>query len=184
MKLLSIVKPPKRLLLIKHAAPVRPRVAWLTILCGCAVLTLIGWVMATRQRPGYMLFVGLLLVLVLVIAARAADMQRGAKSDESILFDREANAISHNGKRVADLTDLDHILVRKILPDEEANGVPVDYALVATLANSRKIPITETYGLPGGKEEIEQAANEIAAFAGVPVEVGERRQTEYWMDMT
>lgn len=184
MKLFSIVKPEDRLILIKSALPYRSRLILAQVAVAAAVLTLVGWLLASRIHPAFLVVAGALLVVVLAVATRAMELQRVARQSDSFCFDRTKDAILRNGQPIAAISDMDHILVRRVVPETEATSEAQDYALLVSLSDSRRIMLAEASGIPGARQEIETAANEIASFAQVRVEQGERFESEDWMDIT
>ena len=184
MNLFSIVRPRNCLILVKKAGAYRSQVVVLEIVAAAAFIVLIGWALASRIHSGYLAGAGVLLLILLALAVRAYELQRMAGRDESVCFDKEHDSILRNGQSLAAISDVDHILVRRIVPENDNSAVTMDCALVVSLRDSRKITVAEVVGLPGGPAEVEKAAREIAEYAGVPVQEGTRRESEYWMDMS
>src|SRR5579862_6711064 len=103
MNLLSVHHPGRRLILVEHSAPFRLRLLWLQVIAGAALLVLLGWVLASRLHPAYLLVAGLLLIVLLVLAARASEMQHASERDGVFRFDKDRDAIVKNGRPIASL---------------------------------------------------------------------------------
>jgi hypothetical protein len=167
-----------RLVVKVYNAPYRRAYTVLVALSGIMLLLLIGYLIAARTRPSFWLFIALGMVVLLALAARAKELLEAGRNDV-IFIDKEADQILRNGKALAPVSKLDHILVRQVLQDE--TPLP-EYALVFALDDTRRLTISESYQVEGGKEEIEQAARKIAEFTGVKVQEATRQASEWWLD--
>lgn len=181
MRLLNIVRPHGLLVLIKRSAPYRSQLTWVWLVFILGLIVLEGYILAMRSRPNYWIFGFVLVILLLILAARAFDLRRMAQKDEVFCFDREGDRVLKNGEPIAHVSEVDHVLIRRILqnPEDERRA---EYALVVNLEDTRHIPIAESMGIPGGKQEIEEAARQLATYLEVEVKQADRMDSEWWMD--
>ncbi len=144
-------------------------------------LLLSAYIVATRARPGLAITTGLVALLLVVVAERGLNLRAASKHRELYRFSRPNDVIERNGLAVAPLSEVDHILVRHIA-DDPSKAAEGDVALVVALNDTRRFTIADSTGVPGAQREIEDAARQIADFAGVPVEEDTRRTDEWWLD--
>lgn len=182
MRILSIVKPPGRLILIRRTAPFRRQLNLITALLAVVVLLLIGYAIAVQTRPDLRIYGIIATAVVVILALKAYDLRGLAEKHDSFCFDQEEDLLMHNGKPVAPLHNIDHILVREVIKDNEAISEPDQYALVVALDDTRRITLAETMGVSEARQDIEEAAREIASFLNVKVEKAARTEDEWWVD--
>lgn len=142
---------------------------------------LAGYIIQMRTRPGLGILTGVVVLLLLAVAERAWMLRSQSKRRELYRFSRANDLIERNGLPVAQLSEVDHILVRRIA-DDPKKVESSDVALVVALADTRRFTIAESTGVPGSQQEIAEAAQQIAEFAGVRVEEDTRRSDEWWLD--
>jgi hypothetical protein len=142
---------------------------------------LAGYIVQMRTRPGLGLLTWVVVLLLLAVGERAWMLRAQSKRRELYRFSRANDVIERNGLAVAPLSEVDHILVRRIAEDP-SKAQQSDVALVVALADTRRFTIAESTGVPGSQQEIEEAARQIADFAGVRVREDTRRPEEWWLD--
>jgi hypothetical protein len=89
--------------------------------------------------------------------------------------------LERNGEMLAPISEIDHILVRQIRPEDD-DLKDADLALVVALEDTRRFTIADSTGVPEKKQEIELAAQELATYVGVPIKQDWRLVTQWWLD--
>jgi hypothetical protein len=177
--LFDVVEDNGRLVVRTRTAPYRPVLRILAWLTGGATIVLIGYLLATRQNPGYWWGAPVLLFVVLFLAARASDLQAAAK-EAVFCFDRVEGRLTRNAELLTPINHISHMLVREVAVE---TGEAREFALVVALDDTRRILIAEAIDIPNARADIEAAAKRVADFIDVPVERGLRHPGESWMDL-
>jgi hypothetical protein len=181
-KLLNISRQGETLVVRRTTPPYGTRLIVVSILSIIvAVLFSAAVAGSSVSTPVRLVFV-LAALLVVLLALRMSDIELYSAKEMIYRFNKRTGQVERNGEEIAQLEDVDHILVRRILKDESEDLEKSDYALVVALENTKRFTIAETQGLPGGRGQVNQAAEEIASFLGVSVRQGERLPGEEWMD--
>ncbi len=178
--LLGVARAGGQLIIRRHSAPFRSQVTWLFAGLVLTALILLGYLYSIHVRPGYLVFAVMVVVILLALVAQLYDVSRVAGRDDVFVFDKEADRFLRNGKVVAPIKDIDHILVRQIRVDE--NEQRWEYALVVALEDTRRVTVAESMGVSGAKDQIYDVARELAAYAGVEVQEAARNVDEWWLD--
>lgn len=168
-----------RLLVRVRTDAYRPVLNLLTWISGGATVLLLAYLLATRQNPTYWWGAPVLLVIVLFLSARAADL-RDAAREQVFAFDRTEGRLLRNAEVLTPVQHIDHILVREVIEEDRP---PRQFALVVALDDTRRILMVEAIDLQDGKQQIETVARAVADFIGVPVRYATRQPGETWMDL-
>jgi hypothetical protein len=176
--LFEVAEDDGRLIVRTRTTAYRSVLTTLTWLACAATVLLLGYALAIRESQSYWWFMGVALVLVLFLAARAADL-RSAACEQVFCFDRRAGRFTRNGDDVAAIPHIDHVLVREVVQEGRP---PREFALVVALDDTRRTLVVEAVDLPDGREQIEIVARRVAEYIGVPVQYGQRHPDELWMD--
>ncbi len=179
--LLHVAQLGDQLIVRRRKSPMRTK-----LLLTVTFITLLSFVLATyliaaRYRSGLWIYVVIVGIVLMALAERAWILRQASKKDELFRFDKCMDRMERNGQVLAPLSDISHILVRHIRPEDDDLTVS-DLALVVALEDTRRFTIADSTGLPANKSEIEKAAEELAGYVGVPIKKDSRRVTEWWMD--
>lgn len=177
-RLFDVDVPGSQLVVRTRSSAYRSQVRVLTLLAAAVVVLIVAYLVAARIHSGMWLLVGLLAVILLALAAKATDV-RSAGRDSVFVIDRDEDQIVRDGEVLASVSNVDRVLIREVLDADRPTG---EYALVVSLDDTRRVTVGEAVGLNDGLAQVEAAAEEIARFAGVPVEHATRQADEWWMD--
>lgn len=179
MKLLSVAKPQGMLIVTKSSAPFRRQITMINYGAIFVVAFILGIALGAVQRS-YLLFAVIAFVILFALAIQAVELRRNS-NDDIFLFDKETDKFTYNRKPVTSLKSIEYVLVRHIR-EEDDQPEAEELALVISYDEGRRITLAESSKLPGAKEEILAAAQEIADYLDVPIEEGMRTPDEAWMD--
>jgi hypothetical protein len=180
-RLVEISQPGEVLVVKKRSAPYQSRLLAVAFLFLLTCL-LIAIAITATAGPVFRFLMVVLGIAVAMIALRMLDIRSYAAKEEAFHFDLLKDTFARDGQQIAPASEIDHILVRRILRNDEEDPENSDYALVVALQNTKRFTLAESDGVSGARSQITDAANEIAKYLGVPVKQGERLPTEEWMD--
>lgn len=181
-RLVEISQPGEVLVVKKRSAPYQSRLLAVAFLLMLTCLLIAAAITATMAGPIFRFLMVVLGIAVAMMAFRMFDIRSSAAKEEAFRFDLLKDTFARDGQQIAPASEIDHILVRRILRNDEEDPENSDYALVVALQNTKRFTLAESDGVPGARSQITEAANEIAKYLGVPVKQGERLPTEEWMD--
>lgn len=176
--LLEITRQSEQMVVRLSGSMYNTRYRLLAGLSGTVLVLMSIYLLSSRTNPWMWWFVGIAFIVFLVLAIRAKEASDKAQ-EATFRIDKETNRVLRNGEPVATISDIDHILLRQVLDDD---NVPTDYALVLSLQDTRRIPITEASCHDGAQKQLSDAAAQLAQYVGVEVKQGTRRTSEDWMD--
>jgi hypothetical protein len=180
-RLVTVSKQGETLVVRRRTPPYEMRVIVVLLL---SVVTVGVFLSAVSLEVSLPLRLGIILAgLVLVLAAlRMSDINMYRPREVTFRFCGEDGPVERNGEEIALVREVDHILVRRILREENQRPDESDYALVVALDNTKRFTIVESEGVRAARGQMLQAAEEIARYLGVSVREGERLPGEEWMD--
>lgn len=170
-----------QLIVRRRKAPVRNRLLLIVTFLTLLAFVLSAYLIGAHYRSGLWVYVVLVTVAMLAIAERAWMLRQAAGKDETFRFDKMADRLERNGQMLAPISEINHILVRQIRPEDD-DLKESDLALVVALEDTRRFTIADSTGVPEKRGEIENAAQELAAYVGVPIKQDWRLVTEWWLD--
>ena len=179
--LLHIAQFGDEMIVRKRKSPIRSKLLLTVIFLTLLSFVLAAYLVAARYRSGLWIYVVIGGIAVAALAERAWLLRQASQKDELFRFDKRLDRIERNGEVLAPLSDISHILVRHIRPEDD-DLKDSDLALVVALDDTRRFTIADSTGLPDKKVEIERAAQELATYIGKPVKEDWRLVTQWWMD--
>ena len=165
----------------KRKSPVRSKLLLTVIFLTLLAFVVAAYIVAARYRSGLWAYVVLAVLAMAALAERAWVLRHAAKRDEQFRFDKRLDRIEKNGELLAPLSEIDHILVRHIRPNDDEVRES-DLALVIALGDTRRFTIADSTGLPEQRRDIERVAEQLAGYVERPVKQDSRLVTEWWLD--
>ena len=179
--LLHVSKLGDQLILRRRKAPIRAKLLLVVTFLTLLALVLAAYLLAARTRSAMWAYVVMVVIALLAVAERAWILRQSSQKDELFRFDKRMDRMERNGEVLAPLSDISHILVRHIRPEDD-DLKESDLALVVALEDTRRFTSADSTGLPDKKGEIEQAAKELAGYVEKPIKEDWRLVTEWLMD--
>lgn len=179
--ILSTAEIDGKLVLHKRTAPFRLQFNLVVVLMILMAIMVGAYISRLGGRPGTWIGMSISIALLLLLMERAWFLYSRMNDGGEFRFDKVRGVIERNGEIVANLSSVDHVLIRRVI-DDPLNPVERECALVVALDDTRRFTIAESAGAPQGSREIEEAAQEIANYAGVKIEEGTRTSDEWWKD--
>lgn len=170
-----------QLIVRKRKAPVRSKLLLTVIFLTLLSFVLSAYLVAARFRSGLWIYVVIGGLTMAALAERAWLLRISGQKDEHFRFDKTLDRFDRNGALLASVSEIDHILIRQIRPEDD-DLKDSDLALVVALEDTRRFTIADSTGLPEQKAEIEKAAAQLAGYVEKPLKQDWRLVTEWWMD--
>ena len=179
--LVHIVQIGDQLVVRKRKSPVRSKLLLTVTFLTLLAFVVSAYILAARFRSGLWIYVVMEGIALAALAERAWVLRQGVRKDEQFRFDKRLDRIERNGELLAPVSEINHILVRHIRPDDD-DLKDSDLALVISLEDTRRFTIADSTGLPEQRTEVEWAAEQLAGYVQKPVKQDWRLVTEWWMD--
>ena len=170
-----------QLILRRRKSPIRTKLLLTVTFITLLAFVLSAYLIFARYRSGLWIYVVIVGIALMALAERAWLLRQASQKDDMFRFDKRMDRLERNGEVLAPLSDISHILVRHIRPEDD-DLKESDIALVVALEDTRRFTIADSTGVPDKKVEIEKAAEEVAGYVGVPIKQDWRLVTEWWMD--
>jgi hypothetical protein len=181
-RLVAISRLGNSLIVRRSSLPYDTRQLVVAILSVLAVGLFAAAIFAATAGPQVRLFLALLGLVDVLLTIRMSDINAYPAKEEILRFDKSSDTVERNGQEISLASEVDHILVRRILVDDNEDPESSDYALVVALENTKRFTIAESRSMPGARGQVWQAAEQVAEYLGVSVREGERLPGEDWMD--